>query len=248
MSLFNWRKKKKQNNDFVDLKNSFADRPAKLSNPYVIKIENTSSEVKEWVLFGSNLHLLAINSGNDLQVKVENLGTTTPYNALLVEHIAQRTKIGKMRFQSTVHSNLHKHNFKIVRQLLSSGWFQESVTIKDIPLAIMMDAYQQQADILDFTVEFDIDRYTHITGVIEPNSVIVVSMFPIEIEQEQFKTTRLSGKNVPPVIISVTDNNPTKGKITTFWDLCKNYFKSKSKKQNSPSSIKNQENEKPHFK
>jgi len=235
--IFSWKKKsedKSKNSQKTETSlnqenTRYGSVNINMSNPYIISIENTSSIEKNWVVFGSNVYLLAKNHGNDDEINIENKATQTPYSAILVEMISQRIKIGLIRFQSNDKKNIQEDNFIIVEQTNTSGTFQNSVKSREVPLCIMMDAYQQQANILDIRVSFDIDKYTHLTGKISPKSKIILSLFPIEKENETYKNQRLSGLNVAPVIIQTSIKETPKTSFWANWSKLKTFFK-KTKK------------------
>lgn len=216
MKLFNWKKKKKE---------VVFEQP-KMSNPYVIQIKNTTDEQKNFVLFGSAVYLNAENYGSDEGLEITNLGTDAPYSAILQEFVAQRAKMTRFRFQSDSKANLFL-KLTLVRQKFSSGWFENSKEEREIPLSIMWDAYQMQSDIMDANIEFELDRYAHISGTILPKSIFVISMFPVEIDSEAYKATRISGKSIAPVIIQVNGKGlaKAKGKIVRSWDKFIGLFK-----------------------
>lgn len=235
--IFNWKKKSKEKTEKTQKTETSLNQEntrygsvnKNMSNPYIISIENISAEEKNWVIFGSNVNLLALNHGNDLEVKVENKATQTPYSAILVEMISQRIKVGLIRFQSNDKKNIQEDNFIIVEQTNTSGTFQNSVKSSEVPLCIMMDAYQQQGNILDIRVSFDIDKYTHLTGKISPKSKIIISLFPIEKENETYDYQRLTGLNVAPVIFQTSIKTTPKTSFWAYWSKLKNVFKKTQK-------------------
>lgn len=203
------------------------DQSPSQSVPFIIRIENTSNETQNWILFGSNKFLSIDNFGNNPSVKVSNYSTEhTTYSAILQEFSSSEMKIGLMRFQSEKTSNLtqvishHKVNN-------NAGFFDVCYEQRNLSLAIMWDAYQMQSGIVDARAEILINNKTHLSGTIEAKSVILITLFPVEMVSERitnkkFSKPRISGVNVAPVIIHQV-KSATKG---WFFKL-KNWFKKK---------------------
>ena len=207
---------------------------SKVSNPFIVQIENTSSEAKPFVLFGSNRFLNEKNFGNSKEIKISYLGENTPYASILTEMLTTSYKIGLIRVQS--------NNSKNIRQTLGLNMANPNVGMYDvvfekreIKLAIMMDAYQMQSDIIDVRLpNLKMDKHYYFSGQIEPNSILVISIFPTEIissgilEEVKYKNARISGTNVAPVIIHTTSRlKRLMQGGTTFLKKLKNLFKKK---------------------
>ena len=109
-----------------------------------------------------------------------------------------------MRFQSSVIRNIQTEIFHHKYNL-----FRGTYKRKEFNLAICMDAYQQQANIVDIRKNWKITRKTHLSGTIQPNSIIIITIFPI---MKGSDLPRISGKNVAPVIIQTTQ--AIKNKLT----------------------------------
>lgn len=170
----------------------FPNKEEKISHPMVVQIRNNSEDKKEWRLFGFNEFNKKRNFGNKYDVKVTSL-TEIPYENYFNNTAKEEFRIGKMRFQSSTKKNIQTtichHKTDIFR-----GTYKR----KELNLAIMMDAYQQQNDIVDVTKQWKIAQNRHISGIIQPNSTLVVTLFPI---CKGTKIPHLSGKNMAPVII-----------------------------------------------
>jgi hypothetical protein len=236
MKLFNIFKSKKKNTKYAQPGDTVnVHTPVKYADPYVILIENTTNEEREWVIFGSNKFLCEENFGSDEGVEVKNLGNVEmPYSSILEEFSKTKIKCGIIRVQS--------ENRKDVSQSIShhtirntNGIYAPNYERRDIFLAIMMDAYQQQADIIDFRpTDLFIDGQTHFSGKIQPNSRIAFSVFPIEKiigSNENLDIERLNGKNVAPVIIQTGFHDSNSKKKKSFWSRLKSIFKKKETKE-----------------
>lgn len=176
-----------------------------VSNPYVIRIENTTDFEKNWVVFGSNKFLNSPNFGSDPGVELTNWANMfSTYSSILQDLASSKVKIGKLRFQSDNKFNLRQ---TISHHKLSndSGYFKVCYEMRNLFLSLLKDAYQMQDDILDVSLLMEIDNSTHLSGTIAPKSTFTISLFPIEItkigEDKKHSIPRLSGLNVSPVII-----------------------------------------------
>lgn len=185
----------------------FPNKEEKISHPMVVQIRNNSEDKKEWVLFGFNQFNKKRNFGNKYDVKVTSL-TEISYENYFNNTAKEEFRIGKMRFQSSTKKNIqttichHKTNI-----------FRGTYKRKELNLAIMMDAYQQQNDLVDVTKQWKIAQNSHISGIIQPNSTLVVTLFPI---CKGTKIPRISGKNASPVIIQTTKTDyGTRTRTTT---------------------------------
>lgn len=198
-----------------------------VSNPYVIRIENTTDFEKNWVVFGSNNFLNSPNFGSDLGVQLTNgSNMDLPYSSILQDLTSSKVKIGKLRFQSDNKLNLRQtishHKFNN-----DSGYFKVCYERRNLFLSLLRDVYQMQDDLLDVSLLMEIDNSIHLSGTIAPKSTFIISLFPIEIvrigEDKNYSTPRLSGLNVAPVIIKqVTD-------LKGWFKKIKNKFVTKKK-------------------
>lgn len=219
MKLFNFFKKKKE------VTFSSQEKKPKYADPYVILIENTTKEVKNWVVFGSNKYLQEENFGSDEGVELSNLGNSEmPYSAILQEFSMTSIKTGFIRFQSEDKKDIAQTISHHTNRNTNGFYNEPNYERRDIFLAIMKDAYQMQDDILDIRpANLLFNAETHLTGTIQPNSRIAISIFPIEVtthETETLANERLSGKNVAPVIVQVSEKNvwgKTKSWITNLF-------------------------------
>lgn len=184
--------------------NPTPEKAIKMSEPMVFQIQNVSDEKKEWFLFGFNHFNKKRNFGNDNDVRVTSV-TGIPYDHFVNNTVNEKFVIGLMRFQSLVKKNLqteifhHKYNI-----------FRGTYKRKELNLGIMMDAYQQQTDIIDMRKNWKITPKTHLSGTVQPNSTIIVSIYPI---MKGSDLPRISGKNVAPVIIQTIKSIPDKKTI-----------------------------------
>ncbi len=173
----------------------------RMSEPMVFQIQNVSDEKKEWFLFGFNHFNKKRNFGNDNDVRVTSL-TGIPYDHFVNNTVNEKFVIGFMRFQSLVRKNLqteifhHKYNI-----------FRGTYKRKEHNLGVCMDAYQQQTDIIDIRRGWKITPKTHLSGTVQPNSTIVVSIYPT---MKGGNLPRISGNNVAPVIIQTIKATPDK--------------------------------------
>jgi hypothetical protein len=179
-----------------------------MSEPMVIQIQNVSDEKKEWFLFGFNSFNNKRNFGNDDDVRVTSI-TGTSYDHFVNNTASEKFVIGFMRFQSLTRKNIqteifhHKH-----------CPFRATYKRKERNLAIFLDAYQQQSDIVDMgRCGWKISQKTHLSGTIQPNSTIIVSIYPL---MKGSEIPKISGRNLAPVIIQTAKVIPNKsGAIKT---------------------------------
>lgn len=225
MKLFKWESKK--------VEKSEQESERLVSNPFLIQVENTSNSCQEFVLFGSSRFYREPNFGNNDSVKISCLSENTTYASLLADMISTSYQIGLMRVQS--------NNPKNIRQTLShnmqnhnAGMYDVVFEQREIKLAIMLDAYQFQSDILDVRLpNLKLDKNHYFSGKIEPKTIIVFSIFPVTVNGVNYKNERLSGKNVAPVIIQTTSSfkRIIEGS-ETFLKKFKNLFRKKKKNKN----------------
>jgi hypothetical protein len=212
---------------FFKKKLSETPKEVNVSNPYIIRIENTTDEEKDWVMFGSNKFLNLPNFGSNPGVQLTNWANKdSSYSSILQELSSCKVKIGKLRFQSNNQLNLHQ---TISHHKLNndSGYFKICYEKRNLFLSLLKDAYQMQSDIVDVSLLMEIDNSIHLSGTIAPKSTFIISLFPIEIvrigEDKNYSTPRLSGLNVAPVIIKqVTD-------LKGWFKKIKNKFVTKKK-------------------
>lgn len=199
-----------------------------VSNPHIIEIKNKSSEVQDFVLFGSNMHLNEPNFGNNKNICIKYLSDQISYSSFLTEMLTTKYKIGLLRIQSSNIENMiqtlnyNKYNSNV-------EMFDVVFTRREIKLAIMRDAYQFQNDILDVRLpKIEMDKYHYLHGKIEGESTIVISFFPIEIDETEYRVERISGYNVAPVIIHTTSKIKRLLEVgETFLNKLKSLFKRK---------------------
>jgi len=219
MKLLNFFKGKETQRP-SDLLKKNIDYP-KYSDPYVILITNTTDEIKNWIIFGSNKYLEEKNYGSEKGIELKNYGNVeNSYGSILEEFSKKKIKCGKIRVQSdNVKNILQTISHHTIRN--TNGFSEPNYERRDMFLSIMMDAYQQQSDIIDFTpINLFIDEKTHFSGTIQPNSKIAFSIFPIEKiidSNEKFDIPRLNGKNVAPVIIQTIEKNKSKSWFSKFF-------------------------------
>lgn len=198
---------------FDDDQMSYADGGAKsapLSDPYVIQYANTTTNDVTCYIFGYNDYALSANFGNPSAAVITNLQGGT-YGRLITQSISKNFKIGKWRFQSSTASQL--------QQTLSINHVDANGKQYSAPLnlSVMLDAYQQQATVLDVTKTVTIDGNTFISFTLKASATLVISMYPVVVlsgkavlnggkQVNSSKAPRLSGKNVAPVIINTTQD------------------------------------------
>lgn len=197
------------------------DRP--LSDPYVLQIENNSTERRLVALFGFNWNNDAPNNGLGEDVRVCNLqiGGYDGYTAMLAQLQENPVLIGKWRFQSSTPKNLTS-----TIQIWDRDANGEQ-HIYPLNLACMLDAYQQQSSVLDVTKCVPVDGNMTIVIPVEAGSRTVISMYPVkkrvtrvgdpkrnpsleDLTSERglgedldfYKAPRLSGKTIAPLIIN----------------------------------------------
>lgn len=163
------------------------------AEPMVIQVENNSHSVEKVVLFGSNKFSNKKNYGNKSCIVVTEINGRNDYGALLEE--LKTKEFGGIKGRIQKWQNIQGH---ITKCIYSN--FGSQRHYKDFNVAIMIDAYQQQGDIVDTynSAEdlFKINADSHLTFKMKPKSVIVLSMYAVEV--------RLSGKNIAPVIIKTS--------------------------------------------
>jgi hypothetical protein len=143
------------------------------SHPYVLTIENTTDEVQDWFLFGSNLHLHSDNFGNKLGVNVTSKNIM-PYHAILTDFISNSIKVNLLRFYTD-----NKQNFEsnlIIRHVKFNATVQRCEKLKE-----HYNQNQLQDSVIDVKISFTIDKNTHLSGTIQPNTKIVLDVFPVEV-------------------------------------------------------------------
>lgn len=210
MKLFNIFKSKNKSSKHSQGGVIEKEQPIKYADPYVILIENKSEEQKKWVIFGSNKFLNEENYGSEENVEIKNYGNIeTSYSSILEEFSQIKIKCGFIRVQSDNSKNIcQTMSHHTIRN--TSGMYSPNYERRDFPLTIFLDAYQMQTDILDIRpVDLFLNNETHLSGTIEPNSTFAISIFPVEIISpfyEKLESTRLSGKNVAPVIVQTSTN------------------------------------------
>ncbi len=206
-------------NDFDGDEMSYADgddnmsyaggnRPANVSDPYVVSYTNSTSGTLTAVLFGYNDNFGSATYGNPVGITIANLQGGT-YGRLLAQSNNKNFVIGKWRFQCSTAAQLS--------QTLSLNHVDGNGKQYSTPLnlSIMRDAYQQQSDILDVTKSITIDGNTYITFPLLAGAVLTIAMFPTSVlsgkaqlsgnrSLQSARAPRLSGKNVSPVIIQTT--------------------------------------------
>ena len=199
----------------------------KISAPLVLQIENTSDEEQSFVLFGTNEFLMNKNYGNSKDVKVTTLNNPSNYASVLINLISTNVRIDTLRVQSINNLNLRK-KLLIIENYQWTHHLGFVKTERELNLAVMLDPYQQQSDILDIRVKIEINKRVHIKGVIEPKSIIVIAFFPTVIETIiDNKTTYILPKREISEILIITKFNQ---KIKTAFTKFKQFFKTKSKK------------------
>ncbi len=179
-----------------------------VSDPYVIQYTNTTTNDVTAYIFGYNDNNNAPNYGNPAAVVITNLQGGT-YGRLFNQSQGKNFKIGKWRFQSSTASQL--------QQTLSINHVDANGKQYSAPLnlSVMLDAYQQQATVLDVTKTVTVDGNTFISFTLKASATLVISMYPVVVlsgkavlngghNANQAKAPRLSGKNVAPVIIQTT--------------------------------------------
>ncbi len=177
------------------------------SEPIVISIQNLNGTKQKWNLFGFNKFNGKKRLGNEEHVEISGLGSLD-YSEIFNNTSGKKILIGRWRISTNLQKNLHQQIFK--HSMNINGHYSR----KPINLGVMIDSYQFQSNIIDMTSKWKITGERHLSGTIEPNSTIVISLYP---QIKGKKIPRLSGKNVAPVIIqtSVFNKKPvsTKKKV-----------------------------------
>lgn len=179
-----------------------------MSEPYVIELQNGDDRRHRVDLFAFHWNNGKPNFGLPQMVKVTNLMTPEENGyAAIVSFLADNpTIIGKWRFQSTTRRNIQ--HTAVIKELHPNG----HGATEPLSLAIMMDAYQQQSELIDVTKPVHLDGTVSLNVGIEPFSSLIISMFPIKVasmaaklkesnDLADFIAPRLSGSFVAPVII-----------------------------------------------
>lgn len=180
---------------------------AKTSQPYVVQFVNAATANVTAYLFGYNLFALTTNFNNAVTTTVTNLqGGQQTYSSLLLQSSNKPFRISKFRFQSSTASQL--------TQTFNINYTDANGNTMSNPLnlSILLDAYQQQATIIDVPFQVTVDANTYISFTLIASATLVISMFPTSIISAKAQLNggvalnkanapRLSGGNVAPVII-----------------------------------------------
>ncbi len=174
------------------------------SSPIVVLIENVSSVEQKFKLFGFNKFNGKPNFGNHADVRITSLGDSQiTYDFMFNKLGASAFTIGKWRFESSNFFNMTQKLFKHEVFIFDGTYVR-----KEINLAILKDAYQQQRDLIDLTKIWSINPDTYLSGKISAKSSMVICMYPVatkEIKMNEtsnsYEAPRLSALNAAPVII-----------------------------------------------
>lgn len=149
-------------------------------HPYIFLIENTTDVLQDWILFGSNIHLYADNFGNKAGVNVVSRNMM-PYNAILVDFISNSIKTNIIRLQSDNQKNLETN--LIMRNINFNKGIQRCEVLKNyfVPKDFL-------ENVVNLNINIVIDKNTHLSGTIQPNSIIKVFIYPIPKINIQTKT------------------------------------------------------------
>jgi len=178
----------------------YGKEPINLSHPLTIKIKNTGDSVRNFKLFGFNKFNKKRNFGNHSDVKIKGLKFL--YDEYFNAISSLTFKIMLIRIRSENNKNLQD---KLC--YYHSNPFTGIMNRSELNLSVMMDAYQHQKNILDIRKAWTIDKFSYLSGTIQANTVIQISIYPSEINDECFKVEKLSGKVLDPVIINTNSNN-----------------------------------------
>ena len=167
------------------------------SEPMVVQIENTSENIENVVLFGSNRYSKKKNYGNKKCIVITEINGRNDYGALLEE--LKTSDYGGVKTRITDFMNIHKGYF--TKCIYSN--FGSVRTYIDMNVYIMMDPYQYQSNIVDTyganNTFFNIDANTHYKFKLKGKSKIILTIYATQV--------RLSGKNVAPVIIQASNED-----------------------------------------
>jgi hypothetical protein len=180
------------------------------SQPYVVQYVNGATSNVTAYLFGYNLYALTAYFNNAATTTVTNLqGGGQTYSSLLLQTSNKPFRISKFRFQSTTASQL--------TQTFNVNYVDANGNTMSTPLnlSILLDAYQQQATVIDVPFNVTVDANTYISFTLIASATLVISMFPTSIVSakaqlnggaalNQMRAPKLSGGNVAPVIIQTT--------------------------------------------
>ncbi len=219
-------------------------------DPIIVTCENTSDEIKECTIFGSNrfFHSDAQgdlvnnestpdNYGNDNSILLRNgyEDTTNPsdkrYGMTLWRALGNKYfKAYRLKVITDDIKNLRQSIFLISEkssQREKNGLYSGDMSTEIHPLYLynFMDAYQSQLDILDMKHNFNITGAGRIKFTIQPKSKIIFSFFIGEDERGKYKKPKNVYSSV--IVISNFETLP-------FWTKFKLLFK----KQINPSSYK----------
>lgn len=162
------------------------------SEPFVIYIQNTSEQEKEWVIFGFNKFNTTKNFGNPEGIIITS-PTSSGYESYFNSFSNLKKKLDKLRIQSSTAKNLqgiiYHHKYNLIKGVY---------TRRELKLSVMLDAYQFQSTVLDIRKTWGMSANKHLSGTIAPHSTIVLSIYFIE---KGMDTPRISGHNLSPVII-----------------------------------------------
>lgn len=190
-------------NECIELQIGSINTENKLSNPYVIYIENNFKIKQKVILFGDAVFGYEKNFGSEEGVKITTNGRG--YAHLLKQSAYNPFEIGKWRIQS---ENMQNANQELIVNCVDANGVEVRSKIN---LAIMRDAYQYQPDILDISKIKYVNHNIYFELELQPRTGMTISLFPIKIynliEYEngvKLNAQRLSGKNTTPVIIQTS--------------------------------------------
>lgn len=199
-------------NDEMSYASGGPNASSPVSDPYVLQYVNTTTNDVTAYIFGFNLYNGVTNYGNPAAVVITNLqNSTVGYGGLINQSNNKPFKIGKWRFQSATAAQLQQT--LVINHVDANG----KTYTTPVNLSIMLDAYQQQATVLDVTKPVTIDGNTFISFTLKASATFTISMFPVSVISSKAvlnggksfnsaRAPRLSAKNVAPVIIQTSSD------------------------------------------
>lgn len=154
-----------------DLGVQIPEGSVKVSQPYIITIENTGKVEHEAVILGKHKYLNLKNHGNHKDIVLSTVISDTNYTQL-VNNITDRvTEISDVYLQTQSASQIHK-----TLNLSASNANGNKIDYEIIPL---LDPYQQLCTTVRCKKLFSIDGYLDIKTKILPGQKLAIYLYPI---------------------------------------------------------------------
>ncbi len=145
-------------------------------SPYLISVKNTSSEIKEAILFGWNDNTDLENYGNDKSIELTNWATADSYKKLFNQSMSKPFKAGRIRlhFKKEFEEFYNKNIIWIIYTDANGNMLKKII---NNPSAKSVRITQNNGDI-DIVHNITIDANSEIRLNIAGNSELVMSIYP----------------------------------------------------------------------